>query len=79
MTTPKPQRAGLVERLRTRKFLSIRNQFELQHEAADTIELLADALRSAIGAMEVLGHPENYGALAKARAALSSLGGGGRA
>lgn len=37
-------------------------------------ELLA-ALKSSVGAMEVLGHPANYGALAKANAAIAKAEG----
>ena len=33
---------------------------------------LLDALESAVGAMEALGHPPGYGALAKARAAIAT-------
>ena len=36
---------------------------------------LLDALQSAIGAMRVLGHPENYGALAKAKRAVAKATG----
>lgn len=37
----------------------------------ERVEALEDALSSAITAMETLGHPHNWGALKKARAALS--------
>lgn len=36
-----------------------------------------DALESAIGAMEVLGHPKNYGALLKAQKVLAAARGEG--
>lgn len=37
---------------------------------------LLEALESAVGAMQVLGHPPKYGALAKAQAALAKARGG---